>query len=152
MFSVVTVRANAHLNFGQLSILIIKLCSVLIKSRYFQFLHANSRAFLLSALNDFVRFEKTEWQRVTLVSRLQNNNDLKKFSSVIFLRDLFCFASFVALVVKAFVYKVWQTGFDSQLGQAKDFKNGICCFSCFNIQHLRVVQRIKKQSVDYTPK
>jgi len=26
---------------------------------------------------------------------------------------------------------------------------GICCFSCFNAQHLRVAQRIKKQSVDY---
>jgi len=25
----------------------------------------------------------------------------------------------------------------------KDFKNGICCFSCFNAQHLRIAQRIK---------
>jgi len=36
------------------------------------------------------------------------------------------------------------------LGHTKDFKNGICCFSCFDAQHLRVAQRIKKQSVDYT--
>jgi len=35
------------------------------------------------------------------------------------------------------------------LGHIKDLKNGICRFSCFNAQHLRVVQRIKKQS-DYT--
>jgi len=25
------------------------------------------------------------------------------------------------------------------------WKNGICCFSCFNAQHLSVAQRIKKQ-------
>jgi len=36
------------------------------------------------------------------------------------------------------------------LGHTKDLKNGICCFSYFNAQHLRVEQRIKKQSVDYT--
>jgi len=36
------------------------------------------------------------------------------------------------------------------LGPTKDFKNGICCFSCLNAQHSRVAQRIKKQSVDYT--
>jgi len=36
------------------------------------------------------------------------------------------------------------------LGHTKDFKNGIYCFSCFNAQHLRLAQRIKKQSVDYT--
>jgi len=29
-------------------------------------------------------------------------------------------------------------------------KNSICCFSCFNAQHLRAARRIKKQSVDYT--
>jgi len=40
--------------------------------------------------------------------------------------------------------------FDSQLGHTKYLKNGIGCFSCFNAQHLRVAQRIKKQSVDYT--
>jgi len=41
---------------------------------------------------------------------------------------------------------------DSQLelGHTKDLKNSICCFSCFNAEHLRVAQRIKKQSVDYT--
>jgi len=38
----------------------------------------------------------------------------------------------------------------SQLGHNKDLKNEICCFSCFNAQHLKVAQRIKKQSVDYT--
>jgi len=54
------------------------------------------------------------------------------------------------LVVKAFAYEAWWTGFDSQLGHTKDFKNGICCFACFNAQHLRVAQRIKKQSVDHT--
>jgi len=32
------------------------------------------------------------------------------------------------------------------LGHTKDLKNSIC----FNAQHLRVAQRIKKQSVDYT--
>jgi len=32
----------------------------------------------------------------------------------------------------------------------KDLKNGICCFSYYNAQHLRVAQRIKKLSVDYT--
>jgi len=26
----------------------------------------------------------------------------------------------------------------------------VCCFSCSNAQHLKVAQRIKKQSVDYT--
>jgi len=36
------------------------------------------------------------------------------------------------------------------LGHTKDFKNGICCFSYFNAQHLSVAQRINKQSVDYT--
>jgi len=36
------------------------------------------------------------------------------------------------------------------LGHTKDLKNGICCFSCFNAQILRVAQRIKKQSVNYT--
>jgi len=46
--------------------------------------------------------------------------------------------------------KAWYTGCDSQFGHIKDFKNGICCFSCFNAQHLRVVQRTKKKSVDYT--
>jgi len=34
---------------------------------------------------------------------------------------------------------------DSQLGHTKDLKNGICCFSCFNSHHLRVVQRKKKR-------
>jgi len=36
------------------------------------------------------------------------------------------------------------------LVHTKGFKNGICCFCCFNAQHLRFAQRIKKQSVDYT--
>jgi len=36
------------------------------------------------------------------------------------------------------------------LGHTKDFKIGFCCFFCFNAQYLRVAQRIKKQSVDYT--
>jgi len=39
---------------------------------------------------------------------------------------------------------------NSQLSHTKDFYNGICCFSCFNAQHLRVAQKIKKQSVVYT--
>jgi len=37
----------------------------------------------------------------------------------------------------------------AEMGHTKDLKNGICCFSCFNAQHLRVAQSIKKQSVDY---
>jgi len=37
----------------------------------------------------------------------------------------------------------------SLANHTKDLKNGICCFSCFNAQHLRVAQRIQKQSVDY---
>jgi len=45
-----------------------------------------------------------------------------------------------------------QTEFDSQFGHTKNFKNGVCCFPCFNAQHLIVAQRIKKQSVDYTSK
>jgi len=28
--------------------------------------------------------------------------------------------------------------FDFQFGHTNDFKNGICCFSCFKAQHLRV--------------
>jgi len=32
----------------------------------------------------------------------------------------------------------------------KTLNNGICCFSCINAQYLRVAQRIKKESVDYT--
>jgi len=28
------------------------------------------------------------------------------------------------LVVKALAYEAWQTGFDSQLGHTKDYKNG----------------------------
>jgi len=39
---------------------------------------------------------------------------------------------------------------NSVLGHTKDFKNRMCCFSCFNAQHLRVSQRVKKQSVDFT--
>jgi len=39
---------------------------------------------------------------------------------------------------------------DSQLGHTKDLKNRICLFSCFNAQHVRVAQRIEKQSVNYT--
>jgi len=35
------------------------------------------------------------------------------------------------------------------LDHTKDFKNGICCFSCFKTQHLRVAQRIKTV-MDYT--
>jgi len=38
----------------------------------------------------------------------------------------------------------------SAASHSKNFKYGICCFSCFNAQHLRIAQRIKKQSVDYT--
>jgi len=36
------------------------------------------------------------------------------------------------------------------MDRIKDFKNGICYFSCFNAQHLRAAQRMKKQSMDYT--
>jgi len=35
------------------------------------------------------------------------------------------------------VVRAFKTGFDSQLGHTKDFKNGICYFSCFNAQHLK---------------
>jgi len=54
------------------------------------------------------------------------------------------------LVIRAFACEMWYTRFDSQLGHTKDFKNGICSISCFTVQQLRVVQRVKKQSVDYT--
>jgi len=54
------------------------------------------------------------------------------------------------LVVRAFACEAWLAGYDSQLDHTKDFKMvSSCCFSCFNAQHLRVTQRIKKQSVDY---
>jgi len=36
------------------------------------------------------------------------------------------------------------------VGSNKSSENHICCFSCFNAQHLRVAQKVKKQSVDYT--
>jgi len=52
--------------------------------------------------------------------------------------------------LKNFTFLLRHTGFDSHLGHTKDFKNSICCFSCFHTQHLRVAQRIKKQSVNYT--
>jgi len=52
------------------------------------------------------------------------------------------------LVVRVFAGEAWYTEFD--VGRTKDIKNGVCCFFCFNAQHLRVTQRIKKQSVDYT--
>jgi len=51
------------------------------------------------------------------------------------------------MLVIAFACVKWQTLFDSQLVHTKDFKNGICCFSCFKAQHVRVVQRIKKQYI-----
>jgi len=36
------------------------------------------------------------------------------------------------------------------IGSYQRLKNGICYFSCFNAQHLRVAPRIKKQLVVYT--
>jgi len=56
-----------------------------------------------------------------------------KFTAVL-LRDLF---------ITEFDCKAWLTGLHSQLGNIQDFKNGGCCFSCFNAQHLRVAQRMK---------
>jgi len=32
------------------------------------------------------------------------------------------------------------------LGHDKDFKNGICCFSCFHAQHLKELHRRKRNS------
>jgi len=58
---------------------------------------------------------------------------------------VFSLSQLRGLVFRAFACEAWQTEFDSQLGHTKD-----CCFSCFNAQHLKVAQRIKKQSVDYT--
>jgi len=49
-----------------------------------------------------------------------------------------------------FLEKTEKIFVDSHLGHTRYFKIGICCFSCFNAQYLRVAQRIKKQLVDYT--
>jgi len=54
------------------------------------------------------------------------------------------FASFVAYWLERLLAKHGRL--DSLLGHTKDFKNDICCFSCFNAQHLRVAQIIETVS------
>jgi len=58
-------------------------------------------------------------------------------------------ASFVALWLERSPAKRGRLGMIHSWVIPKTLKSGICCFSCFNAQHLRVAQRMKKQSVDY---
>jgi len=53
-------------------------------------------------------------------------------------------------VVGAFACEAWLTRFDSQLGNTKDFKNGICCFYCKRATIKGCVED-KETNNDYNP-